>query len=104
MSMRKVTFKENYYTSLYADQNLLDFVVIFYQGATIASIGLINAYTVVGSKMTNIKASYVNYYDASSSNYNKGTRVPMMIRIGGGILPKQSRNASVVGVFFDDNI
>ena len=53
--------------------------------------------------MQNIKASYVNYYD-SSSNYNKGIRMPTMIRIGGGVLPTESRNATVVGVFFDDNI
>jgi hypothetical protein len=38
--------------------------------------------------MGNIKASYVNYYDYSgNNNYNKGTRIPMMLRIGGGILP-----------------
>jgi hypothetical protein len=67
---------------------LLDFVIMFYQGSTLVSTCLINAYTVVGSKMVNIKASYVNYFDYSASSYNKGTRIPMMLRIGGGILPK----------------
>lgn len=42
-----------------------------------------------GAKMSNIKAAYVNYYDANTSPfpYNKGVRIPMMVRIGGGVLP-----------------
>lgn len=67
------------------------------------STTLINAYTMVGAKMQNIKASYVNYYD-SVTNFNKGPRIPTMIRIAGGVLPTESRNATVIGVFFDDNI
>lgn len=27
-----------------------------------------------------------------------------MIRIAGGVLPSESRNATVIGVFFDDNM
>lgn len=104
MSMRKVTFPSNYYTSLYADNNLLDFVITFRNNGAIVSTGLINAYTVVGTTLKNIKASYVNYYDYSASKYNKGTRIPMMLRIGGGVLPSESRNATVIGVFFDDNV
>lgn len=87
MSMRKVTFPANYYTSLYADSNLLDFVITFRNDGAIVSTALINAYTVVGTKLKNIKASFVNYYDYSATRYNKGTRIPMMIRIGGGVLP-----------------
>ncbi len=104
MAMRKVTFPANYYTSLYADSNLLDFVITFRNNGAIVSTGLINAYTVVGTTMKNIKASYVNYYDYNSAKYNKGTRIPMMLRIAGGVLPDESRNATVIGVFFDDNI
>lgn len=104
MAMRKVTFPANYYTSLYADSNLLDFVITFRNDGGIVSTGLINAYTVVGTTLKNIKASYVNYYDYTSTKYNKGTRIPMMLRIGGGVLPSESRNASVIAVFFDDNI
>jgi hypothetical protein len=42
-----------------------------------------------GAKLQNIKAAYVNYYDNSlnNNNYNKGVRIPMMVRIGGGVLP-----------------
>ena len=87
MSMRKVTFPSNYYTSLYADSNLLDFIITFRNNGVVTSSGLINAYTVVGTTLKNIKASYVNYYDYSASKYNKGTRIPMMLRIGGGVLP-----------------
>ncbi len=87
MSMRKVTFPNNYYSSLYADSNLLDFVITFRNNGNIITTGLINAYTIVGTTLKNIKASYVNYYDFSATNYNKGTRIPMMIRIGGGVLP-----------------
>jgi hypothetical protein len=87
MAMRKVTFPSDYYTSLYVDENLLDFVLIFRNNGGIKSTALINSYTVVGTKLQNIKASFVNYYDFSASNYNKGTRIPMMIRIGGGVLP-----------------
>ncbi len=87
MSMRKVSFPTNYYSSLYADSNLLDFVITFRNNGVIVSTGLINAYTVVGTSLKNIKASYVNYYDYSSTKFNKGTRIPMMLRIGGGVLP-----------------
>ncbi len=73
MSMRKVTFPSTYYSSLYADDSLLDFVITFRNNGGIVSTGLINAYTIVGSKMQNIKASFVNYYDYTSSYYNKGT-------------------------------
>lgn len=50
------------------------------------STALINAYTMVGAPMQNIKASYVNYYDATTQ-YNTGIRIPTMIRIAGGVLP-----------------
>lgn len=104
MAMRKVTFPSKYYGSLYADSNLLDFVITFKNNGNIVSTGLINAYSVVGATLKNIKASFVNYYDYSATKYNKGTRIPMMIRIAGGILPSESRNATVIGIFFDDNI
>lgn len=86
MSMRKVTFPTNYYSSVYSDNNLLDFIVFFTQGGNIVTASLINAYTVVGAKLQNIKAAYVNYYDDGTS-YNKGVKFPMLLRIGGGILP-----------------
>lgn len=61
--MRKVTFDSTqFHSSLYADDSLLDFVVVFLQGSTFATSSLINAYTMVGTKMQNIKASYVNYF------------------------------------------
>jgi hypothetical protein len=104
MAMRRVTFPSNFYTSLYADENLLDFVLVFRNNGGIVSTGLINSYTIVGTTLQNIKAAFVNYYDFSASNYNKGTRIPMMIRIAGGVLPSESRNATVIGVFFDDNV
>lgn len=53
----------------------------------LVSTGLINAFTIVGSRLQNLKASYVNYYYFTTSNYNKGTRIPTMLRIGGGVLP-----------------
>lgn len=63
MSMRKVTFNSRqFHSSLYADDSLLDFVIVFLQGTTFTGASLINAYTMVGSKMQNIKASYVNYF------------------------------------------
>ena len=59
-----------------------------------------------GANMQNIKAAYVNYYDSSGSGapYNKGVRIPMMVRIGGGVLPSESVNATAIGIFFDDNV
>lgn len=89
MSMRKVQFSSTeFHSSLYADDNLLDFVVVFIQGTSYVSSSLINAYTMNGAKMQNIKASYVNYYVRTNGYYNKGSVVPTMIRISGGILPK----------------
>jgi hypothetical protein len=73
MAMRQVTFSSTqFHSSLYADSNLLDFVVVFLQGGGFVAASLINAYTMVGTKMQNIKASYVNYFDYDSTNYNKG--------------------------------
>lgn len=57
---------------MYADENLMDFLVVFLQGTGFVSASLINAYTMVGAKMQNIKASYVNYFDYDTNNYNKG--------------------------------
>lgn len=89
MALRKVTFPSTqFHSSLYADPNLLDFLVVFLQGTGFVAASLINAYTMVGTKMQNIKASYVNYFDYDSSNYNKGERIPTMIRIAGGVLPR----------------
>ena len=52
MAMRKVTFNSTeFHSSLYADDSLLDFVVVFLRGATLVSTALINAYTMVGAKM-----------------------------------------------------
>lgn len=71
--MRRVTFPSTtFHSSMYADSNLLDFVVVFLQGTGFTSASLINAYTMVGAPMQNIKASYVNYFDFSTNNYNKG--------------------------------
>jgi len=87
MAMRQVIFDPAYHPSLYADNNLLDFVFIFTHGSTIISYCLINAYTMTGARLSNIKASFVNYYDNIAGSYNKGVRIPMMLRIAGGILP-----------------
>lgn len=101
VSMRRVTFPTGYHSQLYADDNLLDFVVSFYHNSNMVSATLINAYTIKATRMANIKYSYVNYYDNGASIYNKGVRVPMMARIGGGVLPTESLGATVVAVFFD---
>lgn len=104
MSMRQITLPDGYFSPIYADINLLDFVLIFKQGASVISYALINGYTISGATMQNIKASYVNYYDNTAGAFNKGVRIPMMLRIGGGVLPAESNSATVIGVFFDCNI
>ena len=87
MAMRKVTFPSTqFHSSLYADDTLLDFLLVYMRGGTPSARTLINAYTMVGARMQNIKASYVNYYD-DGTNWNKGMLIPTMIRIGGGVLP-----------------
>lgn len=103
MAMRKVTFPSGYHSSIYADNTLLDFLFVFRHSTSLAGISLVNGYTVSGKKMNNIKASYVNYYH-DGSNYNKGKKLPMMIRIGGGVLPNEALSATVMAVFFDDNV
>lgn len=104
MAMRQVVLPTGYHSPLYADQNLLDFLFIFKHGAATVSYCLINAFTLTGARMQNIKAAYVNYYDSTAGPYNKGVRIPMMLRIGGGVLPEESNGATAIGVFFDDNI
>ena len=104
MAMRQVILERSYHPSIYADNNLLDFLFIFTHGTQIISYCLINAYTVTGAKLTNIKASFVNYYDNNAGSYNKGVRIPMMLRIGGGILPSEDLSATAIGIFIDDNI
>lgn len=46
MAMRRVTFPTGYHTPLYADSNLLDFIISFYHGPSQVSSTLINAYTI----------------------------------------------------------
>ena len=104
MAMRQVTLPSGYHTPIYADGNLLDFLFIFSQGATVMSYCLINGYTVTGARMQNIKAAYVNYFDNTAGAYNKGSRIPMMVRIAGGVLPAESMSATAIGIFFDDNV
>jgi hypothetical protein len=62
---------------------------MFKHNNSVVSYCLINGFTMSGAKLQNIKAAYVNYYDNSlnNNNYNKGVRIPMMVRIGGGVLP-----------------
>jgi hypothetical protein len=98
--MRRVTFPTGYHSSLYADSNLLDFVISFYHAGSLVTTTLINAYTIEATNMANIKYAYVNYYD-NSSIYNKGVRIPTLLRIGGGVLPTESKQATVIAVFFD---
>lgn len=102
--MRQVVLPTGYHSPLYADKNLLDFLFIFKHGASIISYCLINAFTLTGARMQNIKAAYVNYYDSTAGPYNKGVSIPMMLRIGGGVLPEESIGATAIGVFFDDNV
>jgi hypothetical protein len=104
VSMRRVTFPSGYQSSLYADNNLLDFVVVFTHNNGLVSSTLINAYTIKAAKMANIKYAYANFYDDGWSYYNKGIRLPTMARIGGGVLPTESLGATVVAVFFDENM
>jgi hypothetical protein len=106
MAMRQVMLPSGYHSPLYADQNLLDFLFVFKQGSSIISYCLVNGYTMTGARMQNIKAAYVNYYDSYNNPYpyNKGVRVPMMVRIGGGVLPAESNGATAMGIFFDDNV
>lgn len=108
MAMRQVVFPAGYHTPIYVDNNLLDFLLIFSQGGSVISYCLINGYTVTGARMQNIKAAYVNYFDSSSAGalypYNKGSRIPMMVRIAGGVLPSESLSATVIGVYFDDAV
>lgn len=104
MAMRQVIIDSGYHPSIYADNNLLDFLFIFTHGTQIISYCLINAYTITGAKLTNIKASFVNYYDNTAGSYNKGVRIPMMLRLAGGILPSEGLSATAIGIFIDDNI
>ena len=107
MSMRQVVLPSGFHSSIYADTNLLDFLFIFKQGSAVISYCLINGFTMSGVKLQNIKAAYVNYYDSSAGpnfHYNKGVRIPMMVRIGGGVLPAESNGATAIGIFFDDNV
>jgi len=89
MAMREVVLPTGYHSPLYSDKNLLDFLFVFKHGSSVVSYCLVNGFTMTGAKMENIKAAYVNYYDSSSNPFpfNKGVRIPMMVRIGGGVLP-----------------
>jgi hypothetical protein len=104
MAMRQITLPTGYHSPIYADSNLLDFLFVFSKGGQVTSYCLINGYTVTGALMSNIKAAYVNYFDYTTGAYNKGSRIPMMVRIGGGILPSESHSATAIGIFFDDNV
>lgn len=51
---------------------------------TLASVQLINAYVIQNTRLSNIKAVYVNYFTQTSA-INSGDYIPTMLRIGGAV-------------------
>lgn len=112
-SLRRVRFPENFQSQIYPDDKLLDFVISFSRATTtgantvsdfaIISATLINAYTIMDSQIINIKAAFVNFY-GSPIEYNKGSRIPMFLRIGGSVLSSEHMGATMISIFFDESI
>ncbi|EGR27475.1 hypothetical protein IMG5_195570 [Ichthyophthirius multifiliis] len=111
VSLRHVSFPQGFHSQLYPDQDLLDFVVSFEEAEYISgqleykivTAQLINAYTIQGYYLNNIKVSYVNFYGGSAMT-NNGMFIPTMIRIGGTILNQEFLNSNKILVFLDSLI
>ena len=55
------------------------------------------------SHLSNLKASFVNFYGSSSLS-NDGGRIPTMLRIGGTVKSEEFKGANRILLFFDSAI
>ncbi|CAD8065438.1 unnamed protein product [Paramecium sonneborni] len=100
------------YPSLYPSDNLLDFIVAFYQAPTgssesmaiLVSQQLIHGY-VIGTDARTLSASYVNYITAGAgagtiTGQNKGEKIPTFLRLLGQV----TQPSEHVGIFLDGSV
>lgn len=82
MSIRNVTFKDDFHASPLASDNDLDFVIAFYQDGDFVSASLINGYTLNSTRLENLKAEMINHYNYNNIK-NEGDRVPTLLKFSG---------------------
>lgn len=82
--MRNVTFKRGYQSPYRANNQILDFIIAFYQGGVRVSASLINAYTLKSSRLQLMSSKYHNVY-LSPSQTNVGSRVPTLLGLERGL-------------------
>jgi hypothetical protein len=66
----------------------------------IVSQSLLHAYTLVDKRLSNIKVSYVNYYQSTAA-VNEGTQIPTLLRLGGTVSSFEYLTADKIKIFFD---
>lgn len=82
LSIRNVTFIDNYQSSLLAGDSVLDFIIAFYHGGTLVSASLINSYTVKNTRLEQMTPKLYNTY-LSATQTNDGRRLPTLLGLQG---------------------
>jgi len=82
VSIRGVNFTTGYQSPIKSNLYNLDFIIAFYNGGTLVSSSLINAYTVSSSRLTKSSITLVNTYN-DGTNYNTGSRIPSLLKYYG---------------------
>lgn len=80
--MRNVTFKQGYQSPYLANDQILDFIIAFYQGGVRVSATLINAYTLKNARLQLMSSKYHNIY-LTPTQTNIGSRVPTLLGLDG---------------------
>jgi hypothetical protein len=81
-SIRNVVFRQGYQSTYLANEQTLDFIIAFYNGGTLVSASLINAYTIKQARLSNLSVKFYNTY-LSSSSTNDGARIPNLLSLSG---------------------
>ncbi|EGR30232.1 hypothetical protein IMG5_137280 [Ichthyophthirius multifiliis] len=92
------------HSSLYADDNILDFYFYFYDQIDshepkLMSAFLFNGYTINSPKPFNLRYSTVNWYGGSGIT-NQGQNIPTFIRLGGYLTKVEKRQGNQRIVIF----
>jgi hypothetical protein len=80
--MRNVTFKQGYQSPYLANDQILDFIIAFYQGGVRVSATLINAYTLKNTRLQLMSSKHHNIY-LTPIQTNTGSRIPTLLGLDG---------------------
>ena len=82
LSIRNVSFMQDYHSDIKASENDLDFVIAFYHEGDFISASLINGYTINSTRLDKLKVTLINNYN-DGINKLEGSRTPSLLLLDG---------------------